>query len=462
MSDAITIGELKPYPEYKDSEVPWLGMVPKHWKVQRAKFLFKSEKKLNFDGVEKNILSLTLRGVVNNDPKNPEGLVPKDYATYQIFERGDLVFKLIDLENLRTSRVGLVHERGIMSPAYIRLESINNGHIDFFYRQFYDLYLRGIYNQLGAGVRSTLGQKDLLNIPILVPVKTEQILISNYLNYIEKTLHRTIYYKRKMLDLLNEQRQIIINLNLMQGTNPNVSIRLSEKKEIEEICNGWISIKLKHVSQVQTGITLGKKYLGENLIEYPYLRVANVQDGYLDLKKIKTIRIPRSESVNRTLQYGDVLMTEGGDIDKLGRGYIWEGKIQNCLHQNHIYAVRVDKKRVLPQFLVALMTSYYGRHYFQKTAKQTTNLASTNSTILKTFPLFLPNLEEQRKILANIDKETSDLVIGIRKGHHEIDLIQEYRTRIISDVITGKVDVRNLGIPGGSEGNGKAMGTVND
>jgi type I restriction enzyme S subunit len=155
-------------------------------------------------------------------------------------------------------------------------------------------------------------------------------------------------------------------------------------------------------------------------------------------------------------------MTEGGDIDKLGRGYIWEGKIQNCLHQNHIYAVRVDKKRVLPQFLVALMTSYYGRHYFQKTAKQTTNLASTNSTILKTFPLFLPNLEEQRKILANIDKETSDLVIGIRKGHHEIDLIQEYRTRIISDVITGKVDVRNLGIPGGSEGNGKAMGTVND
>jgi type I restriction enzyme S subunit len=72
MSDAITIGELKPYPEYKDSEVPWLGMVPKHWKVQRAKFLFKSEKKLNFDGVEKNILSLTLRGVVNNDPKNPE------------------------------------------------------------------------------------------------------------------------------------------------------------------------------------------------------------------------------------------------------------------------------------------------------------------------------------------------------------------------------------------------------
>jgi type I restriction enzyme S subunit len=333
-----------------------------------------------------------------------------------------------------------------MSPAYIRLKSINNGHIDFFYRQFYDLYLRRIYNQLGAGVRSTLGPKDLLNIPILIPEESEQIFISNYINCIDKIIHSIICYKQKMLDLLNEQKQLIISLTLMQGINSNVFIKPSRIRQSIEIPNGWISIRLKHVAHVQTGITLGKKYLGENLIEYPYLRVANVQDGYLDLRKIKTIHIPQSEAVNRTLQYGDVLMTEGGDIDKLGRGFIWEDKIPKCLHQNHIFAVRLNKQRIIPEFLVALMTSHYGRGYFQKTAKQTTNLASTNSTTLKAFPFFLPNLEEQRKILAYLSQETSDLLIGIQKEHHEIDLLLEYRARIISDVVTGNLDIRGVKI----------------
>ena len=97
---------LRPYATYKESGVPWLGDVPESWNLQRVKHLFCCRKLLNEGGSEKNVLSLTLRGVVKNDPENPEGLVPKDYRTYQIFNRGDLVFKLIDLENLRTSRVG--------------------------------------------------------------------------------------------------------------------------------------------------------------------------------------------------------------------------------------------------------------------------------------------------------------------------------------------------------------------
>src|SRR5262245_56091027 len=108
------VADLKPYPAMKDSGVPWLGEVPVHWEVQRGKWLFRSVKEINADRRHTNILSLTLRGVVNNDPDDPEGLVPNDYATYQFFAKDDLVFKLIDLENIRTSRVGLVHQDGIM------------------------------------------------------------------------------------------------------------------------------------------------------------------------------------------------------------------------------------------------------------------------------------------------------------------------------------------------------------
>ena len=176
------IADLKLYPATKDSGVEWLGQVPEHWRVRRGKWLFRNKKQVNVGGAETNVLSLTLRGVVNNDPDNPEGLVPKDYATYQLFHKGDLVFKLIDLENLRTSRVGLVHEDGIMSSAYVRLTAKVDLDTRFFYRQYFDLYQRGIYNQLGAGVRSTLGPRDLLELKVLAPPRAEQGAVVPYLD----------------------------------------------------------------------------------------------------------------------------------------------------------------------------------------------------------------------------------------------------------------------------------------
>jgi type I restriction enzyme S subunit len=195
---------------------------------------------------------------------------------------------------------------------------------------------------------------------------------------------------------------------------------------------------------VQTGITLGKNYGFVELEKRSYLRVANVQDGYLDLKDITTINIPTSEARASELQPGDVLMTEGGDIDKLGRGYIWRGEIPGCLHQNHIFAVRADHNVLLPEFLALLLTSRHGRSYFQLTAKQTTNLASTNSTTLKAFPIFIPSIEEQQRLLDYIAQESTSLDIVISKYLREIDLIREYRTRLIADVVTGKLDVRHI------------------
>ena len=204
------IATLKPYPAYKDSGVPWLGEVPVHWDVRRTKTLFQSRKQLNTDGSETNVLSLTLRGVVNNDPDNPEGLVPKDYKTYQIFERDDLVFKLIDLENVRTSRVGLVHERGIMSPAYVRLTLSGMGEVRFYYQQFYDLYQRSIYNQIGEGVRSTIRWSDLANLRILAPPLPEQTAIVEYLDAQTAKIDAAIAAACREIDLLREYRTRLI------------------------------------------------------------------------------------------------------------------------------------------------------------------------------------------------------------------------------------------------------------
>ncbi len=136
----------------------------------------------------------------------------------------------------------------------------------------------------------------------------------------------------------------------------------------------WELVSLKRVSEIHTGLTLGKVYEGA-LIERPYLRVANVQDGHLNLEDVTTIEVPEVMARHVELRPGDVLMTEGGDLDKLGRGTIWSGEIPDCLHQNHIFAVRCFKHRLLPAFLAYLTASRYGRDYFEATGKRTTNLA---------------------------------------------------------------------------------------
>lgn len=161
--------------------------------------------------------------------------------------------------------------------------------------------------------------------------------------------------------------------------------------------DGWERRPLIKIAEVRTGVAKGKRGL-KDPIEVPYLRVANVQDGHIDLSEIKTIQIERHQLERYSLKKGDVLMTEGGDFDKLGRGDVWQGQIEPCLNQNHVFAVRVQKDKILPYFLAALSGSNYGKTYFLSCAKRSTNLASINSTQLKEFPVPIPPLPEQRKI----------------------------------------------------------------
>ena len=160
----------------------------------------------------------------------------------------------------------------------------------------------------------------------------------------------------------------------------------------------WRTVPLIEISTLQTGIMKGKHF-NDKTICLPYLRVANVQDGYFNLKEIKRIEVSEKMVDRYLLQKGDVLFTEGGDFDKLGRGSVWNAEIKVCLHQNHVFVVRPDKKILDPYFLSLQAGSRYGKKYFLSCAKQTTNLASINSTQLKNYPVRLPVIEEQKAIL---------------------------------------------------------------
>jgi type I restriction enzyme, S subunit len=170
--------------------------------------------------------------------------------------------------------------------------------------------------------------------------------------------------------------------------------------------------------------------------------VANVQDGYLALDDISEVELPGHDAVRYELRNGDVVMTEGGDFDKLGRGHVWEGQIAGCLHQNHIFAVRPRRDVLRPHFLSHALSSGYGRAYFTATSKQSTNLASTNSTKLRNLPVPLPSLREQDNIVSSIDRDTGRADALVAKIREAIDRLKELRAAVISAAVTGRIDVR--------------------
>jgi type I restriction enzyme S subunit len=170
-----------------------------------------------------------------------------------------------------------------------------------------------------------------------------------------------------------------------------------KQTEVGVIPDDWDVKKLKDVAEIRSGIAKNSKAVVANPVEISYLRVANVQDGYLDLSDISTITLSRDDVNRYTVMPGDVLMNEGGDLDKLGRGAIWGGDLSPIVHQNHVFVVRC-KKGILPEFLNAWTSGSASRRYFLVAGKQTTNLASINKSSLGGLPIALPCPSEQQKI----------------------------------------------------------------
>lgn len=166
---------------------------------------------------------------------------------------------------------------------------------------------------------------------------------------------------------------------------------------------GWRIRRLDEIADIQTGLALGKKRRdGEQLTEQPYLRVANVQRGWLKLKEIKLVGATRAEIEKLTLRDGDILMNEGGDRDKLGRGWVWEGQIDGCIHQNHVFRVRL-RDPAFPPRLVSYFANEFGQQFFIDEGQQTTNLASISKGRLSGLPVPMPSASEAQEIVRRIE-----------------------------------------------------------
>jgi type I restriction enzyme, S subunit len=250
-----------------------------------------------------------------------------------------------------------------------------------------------------------LNKSNLMKVSIPILTKQKQLELVSKMKRLESAIH----FRKNSFNLLdNYLRSLFAEMFGEPATN-------SKKFPI---------VRLDQVTEIGSGITKGKKYGTKKLTEVPYIRVANVQAGYLDLKEMKTIEVAQGEIERFLLKPGDVLMTEGGDWDKIGRGAVWDGSISPCIHQNYIFRVRSDIKKILPFFLDSLLQTNYAKSFFQRAAKQTTNLATINKTQLSAFLVPLPPIEQQQKF-CEIRSSVAKLVCQMEKSATDLDALMQ-------------------------------------
>ena len=209
---------------------------------------------------------------------------------------------------------------------------------------------------------------------------------------------------------------------------------------LPELPKSWTWTRLEAIASLKGGITVDKNRKSPTARTVPYLRVANVQRGYLDLSELKEIEAPEADIKDLLLLPGDILFNEGGDRDKLGRGWVWEGQIPECIHQNHVFRARLYMADVSPEFF-SWWGNSFGQTYFLREGKQTTNLASINITKLSAFPVPLPPLAEQQQIVAEVERRLSVIEELEAAVNANLTRADRLRQRILQDAFSGKLSV---------------------
>ncbi len=395
----------------------------------RGRFLFKSKKEINRDLQCQNLLSLTLFGVLNKDYEATDGLRPENYNSYQIFQKDDLVFKMIDLENIKTSRVGIVHEEGIMSPVYIRHEPIKNKIVPrFAYWFYYDLYKKEIYNSIGSGVRSSLTSSDLLELELPVPPLEEQNRISRYLDKKTSQIDSLIKKIERKIELLKEQRASLINHYVTKGLDPDVEVKDSGVDWIGDIPKHW------NVSPLFTIFEENKVKNKDGRLDVLTLSYGKIK--YRDLSKLEGL-FPESFDSYQVMEVESIIVRSTdlqNDHKSLRVGHVGiPGVITSA------YLGLNPKNQTSTKF-------YYYSIHLSDLKKVLYGLGgglrqSLRFDDFKRFPVINPPEDERELISNHLDKVDEQISNITDKLVRRIALMEEYRNSLISSLVTGKIKV---------------------
>ena len=417
----------------KNSGVEWIGEIPESWGVSKLKYFVDcyDGKRVPIDSAKRQTGSYPYWGAGSitdyvNDYIFDEELVLLGEDGAPFFDYTRPVAFLVNEKIWVNNHIHVLKVHENMNSNYI-VRFLNS--VDF------KSYING-------SILNKLTQSNMNEIAMLYPSLSEQHRIADYLDDKCSKIDNIIEKQQQVIEKLKEYKLSVITEAVTKGLDPDAEMKDSGVECIGRIPEKWETTKLGRVSTIRSGITLGRK-IPENtkLIERPYLRVANVQNGFVDTSNVTVLEVTEDEDKKYRLRNGDVLMTEGGDRDKLGRGCVWNASIEPCLHQNHIFALNTNLK-FLNQFYFSYVTaSKVGRVYFDMTAIKTTNLACTSASKVSAFRIPLPPIREQQMIVEYLDKKCLAIETTISKKQAILDKLAEYKKSLVYEVVTGKKEV---------------------
>lgn len=432
----------------KDSGIAWVGQIPSDWDIHRVKYHFQHDKHVvGIHSSKYERLALTMQGVIKRSKEDNEGLQPEDFASYQILRQNELVFKLIDLQNISTSRVGLSPYEGLVSPAYIILHASSASCPKYAYYFFLFMWLDAIFNSLGdAGVRSSLNAGDLLNLPIIVPSLPEQRKIVEYLDKKCADVEGLSNNIQKQIEALEQYKRAVITETVTKGFHPSVPMKDSGIPWIGKIPQHWSTLPLRYWMLSRQSGAWGENEQ-QNQDDHPCVRVADFDYDTYQLKDNTptTLRNYTQQTVNLlALKKNDILIEKsgGGEKTPVGRSII----IRKDFDSPILFANFVERIRIKPMYcvmyveyaLVAFYKQGLSTFYFQ----QTTGIQNLNITkMFRMESIPCPSLHEQQAIADYLDKKCAKIDGIIHAKQQQLEELEQYKKAIIFEYVTGKKQV---------------------
>lgn len=425
--------KLKQYPKYRDPKWLNLDKLPSHWDLLRNKYLFRISKEIVGKQVDEyKLLSLTLKGIIPRDLDNPTGKFPAEFDSYQKVFLGDLIFCLFDIDETPRT-VGFSKQNGMITGAYTVVRCFNWINPEYLYFYYLSLDTHKGLRPFYTGLRKVIKPGVFLGLKTPVPPKEEQDQIVRFLNMKCTQIAKFIRNKRRLIKLLKEQKQAIINRAVTRGINPNVKMKPSGIDWVGDIPERWKIKKLRH---------LLKPISIRNRPDLPLLSVVR-EKGVI----VRNIDDPEENHnfIPDDLTNYKVVCVGQFAMNKMKA---WQGSYGISKHDGIVspaYFIFNMADQLFKDFFHYAIRSRFYIPFFKR-ASDGVRIGQWDLSIsrMKEIPFLMPRYDEQKDIVRYIEKETKLINSSISHLERENELIGEYRTRLISDVVTGKVDVRDI------------------
>ncbi|NTW19486.1 MAG: restriction endonuclease subunit S [Nostocales cyanobacterium W4_Combined_metabat2_030] len=447
------MGNYQGYQKYKDSGVEWLGNIPEHWEVKRLKFICTK--------VQTGTTPPTTQGEYYTEG-NLNWFAPSDFKDGQILLKESI--KKLNIQALEDRIVKHIPKGSVLivgigatlgKVGLLEIDAASNQQINAIFLNknnnskfiAYHLFIsqeimKVISNSTTLGI---LNQEKTKLIPLTFPPLNEQEKIAQFLDYKTKQIDELIKKKETLIEKLDEKRTAIISHAVTKGLDSSVPMKDSGVEWLGDIPKHWEVKRLRYIGSCQNGISKGADYFG---FGYPFV---NYTDVYANIELPKTVsglaNSTDMDRINYSVQKGDIFFTRTSEtIEEIGITSTCFNSINNATFSGFLIRVRP-----FPNLLFTGFSKYYfrcqlHRLFFVKEMNLVTR-ASLSQELLKRLPVLLPTIEEQKQISKHLDQKTAQIDQQKAKIKQAIELLKEYRTSLITNAVTGKIDVSQIAVP---------------